>query len=190
MGFRYRKSINLGGGARLNLSKSGVGFSVGTKGARLTKTARGTTRSTLSIPGSGITYVSETGKSGKGRKNTVGSCDRLETAGAHGLPDTQEQTGSVCPEAETKRIFCAHCGQELSGGARFCSSCGHQIGQGKAAKKQPSPGVLLTLSIIYILLGLGFLASGAKVFGVIFLAVALLFLHARKKRKSDRTPMQ
>lgn len=185
MGFRYRKSINLGGGARLNLSKSGVGFSVGTKGARLTKTARGTTRSTLSIPGSGITYVSETGKSGKGRKSTVGSCDRLETAGAHGLPDTQEQTGSVCQQAETKRLFCVHCGQELSGGARFCSSCGHRV-----AKKQPSPGVLLTLSIIYILLGLGFLASGANVFGVIFLAAALLFLHARKKRKSDRTPMQ
>ena len=190
MGFRYRKSINLGGGARLNLSKSGVGFSVGTKGARLTKTARGTTRTTLSIPGSGISYVSETGKSGKRRKKTGGSCDRLETAVAYDLPDAQEQTEGVCPEVESKRLFCVHCGQELSGGARFCSACGHQVGQGKAAKKQPSPGVLLALSIIYILLGLCFLASGAKVFGVIFLAAALLFLHARKKRKSDSTPMQ
>ncbi len=65
MGLRYRKSINLGGGFRINLSKSGVGYSWGVKGARITKTARGTTRSTISIPGTGISYVEETGK----RKN-------------------------------------------------------------------------------------------------------------------------
>lgn len=60
MGLRFRKSINLGGGARLNLSKSGVGFSVGTKGARVTKTAKGTTRTTLTVPGTGVSYVTET----------------------------------------------------------------------------------------------------------------------------------
>lgn len=32
MGFRYRKSINLGGGLRINLSKSGIGYSWGVKG--------------------------------------------------------------------------------------------------------------------------------------------------------------
>ncbi|HJI56226.1 MAG: DUF4236 domain-containing protein [Pseudoruminococcus massiliensis] len=31
MGFRYRKSINLGGGFRINLSKSGVGYKLGCK---------------------------------------------------------------------------------------------------------------------------------------------------------------
>lgn len=60
MGTRFRKSINLGGGARLNLSKSGVGFSAGVKGARVTKTAKGTTRTTLSIPGTGLSHVTET----------------------------------------------------------------------------------------------------------------------------------
>ena len=59
MGLRFHKSINLGGGFRVNLSKSGIGYSWGTKGARFTKTAKGTTRSTLSIPGTGISYVSE-----------------------------------------------------------------------------------------------------------------------------------
>ena len=64
MGFRFRKSIKFGG-VRINLSKSGIGYSVGTKGARITKTAKGTTRTTLSIPGTGISYVKETGgKSG------------------------------------------------------------------------------------------------------------------------------
>lgn len=61
MGLRFRKSINLGCGLRINLSKSGIGYSFGVKGARITKTANGRTRTTLSIPGSGISYVTETG---------------------------------------------------------------------------------------------------------------------------------
>ena len=39
MGWRYRKSINLGGGFRVNLSKNGIGYSWGVKGYRMTKTA-------------------------------------------------------------------------------------------------------------------------------------------------------
>lgn len=50
MGLRFRKSINLGGGFRINLSKSGVGYSWGVKGYRVTKTASGRTRKTYSIP--------------------------------------------------------------------------------------------------------------------------------------------
>lgn len=61
MGFRFRKSINLGGGFRVNLSKSGVGYSWGTKGLRVTKTAKGKSRVTASIPGTGISYVAEDG---------------------------------------------------------------------------------------------------------------------------------
>lgn len=59
MGFRFRKSINLGGGFRINISKSGIGYSWGTKGYRITKTAKGTVRETASIPGTGISYVKE-----------------------------------------------------------------------------------------------------------------------------------
>ena len=70
MGFRFRKSINLGGGFRINLSKSGVGYSWGVKGYRITKTAKGTTRRTASIPGTGISYVQETGKNHSKRGTT------------------------------------------------------------------------------------------------------------------------
>lgn len=61
MGFRFRKSINLGGGFKINISKSGIGYSWGVKGYRVTKTARGTNRKTISIPGTGISYVEESG---------------------------------------------------------------------------------------------------------------------------------
>lgn len=60
MGFRFRKRINLGKGFRINMSKSGIGYSWGVKGFRITKTAKGTTRKTFSVPGTGISYVKET----------------------------------------------------------------------------------------------------------------------------------
>ena len=60
MGFRMRKSINLGGGFRINISKSGVGYSWGVPGYRVTKTAKGMTRKTYSLPGTGISYVEDT----------------------------------------------------------------------------------------------------------------------------------
>lgn len=62
MGFRFRKSFKLPGGFRVNLSKSGVGYSWGTKGFRITKSANGKTRKTYSIPGTGLSYVEESGK--------------------------------------------------------------------------------------------------------------------------------
>lgn len=70
MGFRFRKSIKLGP-ARINLSKSGVGYSVGGKGFRVTKKATGGTRATASIPGTGLSYAKETGKNSRSsdRKN-------------------------------------------------------------------------------------------------------------------------
>lgn len=62
MGFRFRKSINLGGGFKVNISKSGIGYSWGIRGYRVTKTSRGTHRTTISIPGTGISYVEESGR--------------------------------------------------------------------------------------------------------------------------------
>lgn len=65
MGFRYRKSINVGGGFRINISKTGIGYSWGVKGYRVTKTAIGNIRKTASIPGTGISYVEENNNSTK-----------------------------------------------------------------------------------------------------------------------------
>ena len=60
MGFHFKKSIKAGP-VRVNLSKSGVGYSVGWKGFRVSKKANGGTRTTTSIPGTGISYVNESG---------------------------------------------------------------------------------------------------------------------------------
>lgn len=58
MAFRFRKSINLGG-FRINLSKSGIGYSFGVKGLRFTHKAGGGSRTTIGIPNTGISYVKD-----------------------------------------------------------------------------------------------------------------------------------
>lgn len=70
MGLRFRKSFNWGG-IRINLSKSGIGYSYGIKGFRKTKKASGGHRTTLSIPGTGISYVKDSKKHfSKAKKNS------------------------------------------------------------------------------------------------------------------------
>ena len=56
MGLRFRKSINIGP-LRINLSKSGVGFSLGVKGFRVSRSAKGKMTATASLPGTGLSYV-------------------------------------------------------------------------------------------------------------------------------------
>lgn len=64
MGMKFRKSIKLGGGTRLNLSKSGIGVSTGVKGFRVGTNTSGRSRVTSSLPGTGLSYVNEFGSSG------------------------------------------------------------------------------------------------------------------------------
>lgn len=64
MGMKFRKSIKLGGGTKLNLSKSGVGISTGVKGFRVSKNTSGRSRVTASLPGTGLSYTKEYGSSG------------------------------------------------------------------------------------------------------------------------------
>ena len=55
MAFYYRKSVNLGP-FRVNLSKSGLGYSVGGRGFRVGTTSRGRKYTSFSIPGTGVGY--------------------------------------------------------------------------------------------------------------------------------------
>ena len=66
MAWRFRKSIKLGP-LRFNLSKSGIGTSVGVRGFRVGTDAKGRSNTAASIPGTGIysrTYSSQGGAAG------------------------------------------------------------------------------------------------------------------------------
>lgn len=76
MGFRFRKSIKLGGGAKLNIGKKSVGFSVGGKGARYSVNSSGRRTKSVGIPGTGLSYVSTSG----GRKSSSRSSHGRKTS--------------------------------------------------------------------------------------------------------------
>jgi hypothetical protein len=57
MGWRWRKSIGLPGGARATVSKGGVGFSWGFSGLRIGRSPTGEAWISFSIPGTGISFI-------------------------------------------------------------------------------------------------------------------------------------
>lgn len=64
MGFRFRRSIKLLPGVRVNVSGGGLSFSVGGRGATLNVSRRGT-RATLGIPGTGISWSGNIGQTAR-----------------------------------------------------------------------------------------------------------------------------
>jgi hypothetical protein len=61
MGWRFRKRKRIGPGMSLNLGKRGGSLSVGRRGASVNVGRRGTT-GTLSLLGTGLSYVARLGK--------------------------------------------------------------------------------------------------------------------------------
>lgn len=114
MGLRFHKSINLGKFFRINLSKNGVGYSVGTKGVRVSKSATGQVRETVTVPGTGLSYVNihkkkkETTKDTKETKTTKKATKKTEAV-------VEEKVAAFCPE----------CGEQVEG--KFCKFCGTKL---------------------------------------------------------------
>ena len=84
MGFFFRKSIGRGP-FRINLSKRGIGFSVGVRGFRIGRSSTGRNYTRASIPGTGVGWQS----SGKGKSGCLiplalgaGTIGALGTIGA------------------------------------------------------------------------------------------------------------
>lgn len=70
MGWRFRKSLSLGKGIRLNIGKKGLGLSAGIKGLRIGVGSKGAYTS-AGIPGSGLYSVNYIGKGTKSSGKTV-----------------------------------------------------------------------------------------------------------------------
>ena len=93
MGLKFRKSIKMGP-VRVNLSSSGIGYSVGTKGARISKSAKGKTKATFGIPGSGLSYSKTIGSSKKKRKSTTKKQTRKPVRKTAAKPVKEQPTSS------------------------------------------------------------------------------------------------
>ena len=86
MGLRFRKSISLGNGLKLNIGTKSASISAGTKGVRKTISTTGRETTTFSIPGTGISSV-DTKKSslgglfgGSGKKTAAKKATKKKTS--------------------------------------------------------------------------------------------------------------
>ena len=81
MGLRFQRRIKILPGVRINLSKSGVGFSVGGRGAHIGITARGQRYTSVGLPGSGLSWREYQ------RKPPARPCDLCAPGHVHISPD-------------------------------------------------------------------------------------------------------
>lgn len=68
MGFRFRKSVKIAPGVRVNFGKKSSSISFGKKGARYTVSSTGRRTSTFGIPGTGLSYSTSSKKKKKSPK--------------------------------------------------------------------------------------------------------------------------
>lgn len=58
MGFRFRRSVRVAPGLRINLGKKKASLSIGSRGATINVSDRGV-KTTVGVPGTGMSYVDE-----------------------------------------------------------------------------------------------------------------------------------
>lgn len=72
MGLRFRKSVKIAPGVRLNISKKSVGISAGVKGYCKSINSSGRVTTSIGVPGTGVSYVKTENLKSK-KKKTVSS---------------------------------------------------------------------------------------------------------------------
>ena len=89
MGMRYRKSIGLGKGVRLNVGKGSLGISAGVKGAHVSVNSKRGVTTSVGAPGTGISYSKTRGWGGKGAESDAGMpCTEASGWGGNGAGGT------------------------------------------------------------------------------------------------------
>ena len=114
MGWYIRKSVKIGP-FRINLSKSGIGYSFGVKGARIGTGPRGP-------------YVAG-GRDGIYFRQSLGKTSATPSALPASPPSITIQQAQ----------YCEHCGAQWIGDNRYCIQCGHEATVAPAATVPDTP---------------------------------------------------
>lgn len=114
MGLCFRKSISLGKGLKLNLSKSGPSVSFGKSGLRQSIALNGKTRTTVGIPGTGVYYT---------KASSVGKITDMLT-GKNKKADKEEKTKTSSRKAA---------GEGAGAGAAAATAAASQAAQARQA---------------------------------------------------------
>ncbi|MBI1881584.1 MAG: DUF4236 domain-containing protein, partial [Chloroflexi bacterium] len=94
MGFRFHKSIGLGKLLRLNISKSGIGFSAGIPGLRVSTGPSGSFFS-AGLPGTGLSYRKKLSSASGANRSTSSAKAKTETP-----PSDTPSPGFFAPRSE------------------------------------------------------------------------------------------
>ena len=98
MPIRFRKSYRILPGVKVNVSKSGMSFTVGSRGFHLTFGKRGV-RQTVGIPGSGLSESSYVFKnepeSKKARRSTSSHAKESDEEATNGEADAEEEPQGI-----------------------------------------------------------------------------------------------
>lgn len=108
MGLRFRKSISIFPGVKLNLSKSGVSVSTGIKGVRGTINSKGKVTTSVGIPGTGVYYTKQFGLNNK-KKAATGATVKKEVE----TPAEEEVKNNTAASAVSTPEVVAPNNQEL-----------------------------------------------------------------------------
>lgn len=132
MGFRFRKSVKIAPGVRLNIGKKSVGISAGVKGARVSVNSSGRKTTTVGLPGTGLSY-SKTEKIG-GRKTTTRS------ASSNNVQPIRPDLPPAQPLNEKKKKGCCGCAVYAFIALMIIGALGSCIGGTEDKDKQTDTG--------------------------------------------------
>lgn len=90
MGLRFRKSVTLCKGVKLNLGKTGMSVSVGGKGYHKTINTKGQVTTSMGIPGTGI-YYTNTKKIGGNKQSSSRNNTSISNYGQSDFIESQEE---------------------------------------------------------------------------------------------------
>jgi len=109
MALRFRKSINLTKGVKLNLNKNSMSLTTGTKGAHFTINSKGDTTTSVGIPGSGLSYVKRNSQSSTTNSKPIqldeNICINNEKISISGMEVTQNELKNKINECNNTAIL-------------------------------------------------------------------------------------
>ena len=96
MGFRFRKSVKIAPGVRLNIGKKSVGISAGVKGARVSVNSNGRVTKSVGIPGTGLSYVTT---------SKIGDSNQSDNEQPNGTPVSAPDPQPSAPEPSPQKRY-------------------------------------------------------------------------------------
>lgn len=102
MGFRFRKSVKVAPGVRLNIGKKSAGVSIGGKGGGVSINSKTGATARVSAPGTGVSYTSKVSSK---RENRVGVEPSATVIHEHSQNTTSQNPSYTKDAAKNRWLF-------------------------------------------------------------------------------------